>query len=384
MKKLFYWFLVIAIGCGLSYTGVKAADMKTGKEGAGKAEITSEETFRNLFIADSAVSVRAKEIKKDLFAAGQTIDIDSQIEHNVFAAGNGVTIKGTIGGNIFAAGNTLSISGKIDGDVFLAGAMVVFEKDAQLTGNIYSVGGDLKIFGKVMGDVSASGGTVTLGGTITGKTNVNAGTSLTINKEAVIENLVYSAPKEATIDSGAIVTKKEFTLISKADGKDFGKPMHRRGFPFMSVVSFLGSLALAFVLVYLFKYPTRLVLEESFKNFGSSIGIGFAIVVAAPLALIIVAITFIGCKIAFLFGLFYVLFLFLGSAFAGLFLGSWVVKMLKKESGVPITWITILIGVSLLTLVSWIPMVGWFVKFALMITGVGSLSKLMVYLVNHE
>lgn len=384
MKKLFYWFLIVAIAAGLSYTGVKAADIKTSKDGAGKAEVTSEETFRNLFIADSAVSVKAKEIKKDLFAAGQTVDIDSQVEHNVFAAGNGVTVKGTIGGNIFAAGNTLSISGKIDGDVFLAGAMVVFEKDAELTGNIYSVGGDLKIFGKVMGDVSASGGTVTLGGTITGKTNVNAGTSLTVTKSAVIENLIYSAPKEATIDSGAVITKKEFTLIKPSEEKGFGKEQHRRKLPFFSVVSILGSLALAFLLVYLFRKPSHMVLEESFKNFGSSIGIGFAVFVATPLALIIIAITLIGCKIALLFGLFYLLFLVLGSAFGGLLLGSWIVKMLKKDSSVPMDWITVLIGVSLLTLITWIPYVGWFIKFALLITGLGSICKLFVQSINGE
>jgi hypothetical protein len=383
IKKFFYWFLVLTIATGISYTGVKAADIITSKDGAGKAEVTSEETFRNLFIADSSVSVKAKEIKKDLFAAGQTIDIDSQIEHNVFAAGNGVTVKGTIGGNIFAVGNTLSISGKIDGDVFLAGATVVFEKDAVLTGNIYSVGGDLKIFGKVMGDVSASGGTVTLGGTITGKTNVNAGTTLTINKEAVIENLVYSAPKEASIDSGAVVTKKEFTKIETKNQSTTRRPWRGRKLSVFTAFSFLGSLALAFLLVYLFRKPTKAVIEESFKNFGSSIGIGFAILIATPLALLIVAITMIGAKIACLFGILYILFLILAHCLAGIFLGSWIVKMLKKDQTVPIDWITILIGVSLITLIGWIPFVGWFVKFVLFVVGLGSLCKVFVQSINH-
>jgi hypothetical protein len=384
IKKAFYWFLILTITGCITYTGVKAADIKTGTTGAGKVEVAGTEIFRNLFIADSSVTVKAQLIKKDLFAAGQNIDIDSQIEHNVFAAGNGVTIKGTIGGNIFAAGSILSISGKIDGDLFLAGATVVFEKEAELTGNIYAVGGNLKINGKVMGDVNASGGTISIGGTITGKAIINAGTSLTIDKTAVIENLEYSAPKEALIDSSAVVSKQEFTPIKENERENFGRPMKRKGFPFFPIVSFLGSLALAFLLVYLFRKPTHMVLEESFKNFGSSMGIGFAVLVATPLGLLIIAITMIGAKIAFLFGLLYVLFLFLGSSFAGIFLGTWVVKMLKKEQNIPMDWITILIGVSLLTLIAWIPFIGWFIKLALIIVGLGSLCKLFIHFVNHQ
>lgn len=376
------WFLIAAIACNLSFIGVNAADFKAGTEGAGRLEIAAEETLRNLFIANEKVSVKAKEIKKDLFAAGQTVDIDSHIEHNVFAAGNDVTINSTVGGNIFAAGNTLSINGKIDGDLFLAGAKVILEKEAELTGTIYAIGGELKILGKVMGDVNASGGMITIDGTITGKTNITADSTLTIGKTAVIENLKYQSPKEAIVENGAIVSKQEYTPTPKNPQKGMratGKKSF--GFP---VISFLSSLALAFLLVYLFKKPTRLVVEESTKNFGSSIGIGLAVLIAAPIALLIIAITLVGGKIALLFGLLYCLFLVLGSSFAGLLLGSWIVKLIKKEEEVPVDWITVLIGISLLTLLNWLPFVGWFVKFALMLVSFGSLCKIFVQSINHQ
>ena len=382
INKLFYWFLIASLLGGLCYTGVKAADMKTTSDGASNVEVTAEETMRNLFIASETVSVKAKEIKKDLFAAGQTVDIDSQIEHNVFAAGNNVTISGTIGGNVFAAGNILSINGKIDGDLFLAGAKVIIEKDTELTGTIYAVGGEVKILGKVMGDVNVSGGMVTIGGTITGKTNITADSTLTIGKTAVIENLKYQSPKEAIMENGAIVTKQEYTPTPKNPQKGIGtRGKQPFGFP---VISFLSSLALAFLLVYLFKKPCRLVLEESIKNIGSSIGIGFAVLLVSPIALLIIAITLVGGKIALVFGLLYLLFLVLGSAFAGLLIGTWMVKLIKKEEEVPMDWITVLIGVSLFTLLNWLPFVGWFIKFALVLVGFGSLCKIFVQSINHQ
>lgn len=383
--KLFYIFFISIISLSLLIPITKSADIKTSVAGSTKSEVTKEETPRNLFIANNKVKVLAKLIKKDLFAFGQTIEIDSNVEHDVFAAGNSVDIKGTIGGNVFAAGQTISLQGKIDGDLFLVGQAVTIEKETELTGNIYVVGGEVIILGKVMGDVNASGGTIEIDGTITGKASITAGTLLTIGKNANIEKLSYQSSVEANIEKGSVIVNQEYTpLKNKTEEKGMGGFRTRRKSIFFPIVSFLGSLALAFLLAFLFRKLTKPVIEESFTNFWSSLGIGFAVFVAAPIGMILIAITMIGCKIAFLFGCMYILFLVFSSSFAGLILGSWIVKLLKKEQEIPISWVSVLIGVCVITLLSWIPFIGWLPKFVLLMVGLGSLCKLMVHKLSSK
>jgi len=376
-KLLFILFICI-ISLTLLIPKTKSVDMKASVAGSKKSEITKEETPRNLFIANSEVKVQAKLVKKDLFAFGQTIEIDSNIEHDVFAAGNKLDIKGTVGGNIFAAGNDVTLSGKIDGDLFLAGQIVTVDEETELTGNIYAAGGKVIILGKIMGDVFANGGTIEINGTITGKATITAGTLLTIGSNAKIEKLSYRSTVEAKIEKGSVVVNQEYIPIEKGEKDSTTKQTGRKSI-FFPTVSFLGTLALAFLLAFLFRKLTKPVIEESLENFWSSLGIGFAVLVAAPVAMIIIAITMIGCKIAFLFGCMYVLFLVFSSSFAGLILGSWIVKLLKKEQEIPITWVSVLIGVCVITLLNWIPVIGWVPKLVLVTVGLGSLCKLVVH-----
>ena len=65
----------------------------------------------------------------------------------------------------------------------------------------------------------------------------------------------------------------------------------------------------------------------------------------------------------------------LSSVFAGIILGTWLIKVLTKRQEYVIDWKAIVVGVIVIKLLALIPFVGWLPKFIFFLIGLGALVK---------
>lgn len=87
--------------------------------------------------------------EKDFFALGNVINIEktAKIGRDIYVAGNSLNIDANIPGSVFFAGNEIVVdSVKIDGDLVVAAQKVVFKGDVEVAG-VFKYNDDLKIEG---------------------------------------------------------------------------------------------------------------------------------------------------------------------------------------------------------------------------------------------
>lgn len=101
------------------------------------------------FFAGSSVNITGT-VKNDLFVAGGVITIDKNavIGRDLYAAGDIINVKNDINGNAFITGNQVNLSGiKVNGDLKLAADTIVFNDATTVTGTI-SYNENAKVKGK--------------------------------------------------------------------------------------------------------------------------------------------------------------------------------------------------------------------------------------------
>ena len=104
---------------------------------------------------------------------------------------------------------------------------------------------------------------------------------------------------------------------------------------------------------------------------------GFVILVVAPFASLILLISLVGFPLGILVGIFFVAAITVACIFSGILLGVWLSKMwFKKEQG-ELTWKNTTVGIVVLSVIGFIPVLGWLVGFILFLATLGSVSHLM-------
>src|SRR3989338_4519621 len=100
----------------------------------------------------------------------------------------------------------------------------------------------------------------------------------------------------------------------------------------------------------------------------------FALVVCVPIAAVFTFMTIVGAPLGVLALILYAFFLLLSVPMAGIVLGAWMLKLLKKTGAVEINWQRTVLGVLLYTALGFIPVIGWVLKLALILSSLGAFS----------
>ncbi len=376
IKKISHLILGLILLFTLNLSVASAAEFRTADKG-GSITIDSEEVVKNLYAAGNMVSVYG-EVQKDLYTAGNVVTISSNVEDNIIAAGSTVVIKGDVGGNVHAVGSSIVIEGNISEDLFLAGGNILISETANIGGDLFVGGGTIDLEGYVAGKVTVGGGEVIINGKIDGPVtieadNVEIGTSAEIN-----QGIKYTSPKEANIDDNAtILGEVEFNQQSVNVSKSATKEVLIGIFSLLFLMKLLTIIATLLVLIYLFRNIIKVTTKESLDEFWSSLGIGFAALFLTPILIVILAATMIGLYLAGILLVAYILLIIISSILANIAFGSWLMKVIKKKDKYLISWQEITLGVVVLSLIAFIPVLGGLVCFVFMLISLGALYKLI-------
>ncbi len=366
MKKLILIF-VLALLPIVSFAAINV--QKT----TGSAALT---TSKNIYTAGNIINI-SQERAGSVFAAGNLVSITANIGKDLFAGASNVNISSKISGDVKAVGGTINISGDINGEAMLAGGQILIAQSSVIDGDFLSAGGGIDIAGTINGNAKIGGGEITISGTLNKDADIRA-KNLTIESTAIINgNINYHGEKEAVIKDGAKVrskisfTKVEIKNIKTAGG--FGAI-----FGIFWLIRLLAMIVATFILFFVFKKNIPKIAAETIDSFWKKLLKGFVVLVVVPIAIILSFITIIGIPLG-LFGIaFYGLFTVVAVAFSGIVAAELLNRLFfRKEKARPLNWLMVILGVIVMQLIVFIPFVGWVAHFLIFLVSFGAVSGLL-------
>jgi hypothetical protein len=267
-------------------------------------------------------------IGNDLWAAGETVNIESPIANNAMVAGRTVHVRGNavIGHDAHLAGNDVTAEGRVERNLTIG------------------AGGVARINANVGGIVTARATRVAVlaDSVIRGDLYVKAAQPPVISPQARVMGQIHY---ERTVD-----TETWFM------------------WPYRWLISGVALLILGLAAVWFSPAWATHVAATMRTRVGASILSGIAAIVIIPLAVALLALTVIGFPLAVVLSALYILVLALSSVFVSYRTGEWLLHRLWSSR-----WAFMILGVAIVSLGMSLPNFGWAIGLFVMITGAGAL-----------
>ncbi|SNR84974.1 hypothetical protein [Puniceibacterium sediminis] len=333
---------------------------------------------------DSSAPLQAT---RDVLATGATVTLDGTVAQDAHAAGFVVDVDAATGGDLYAVGFSVGLRGAVGGDLTASGFSVRTSTGASVGGNARLAGGRVTIDGPVQGALAAAGGSVTLNSDVSGDVML-AGETLKFGPDARIGGtLSYSAPTRIDIPERVIpadrVTFEPYERREVIrDARDTWENWEYPVLPtFLTVLSgFLITLGFFIVIgaLFLTLAPAQVRhLRHSIEArpgmalLSGVIGLSILFGLVPISAMAVVGIPLIPI----------VLLATVAVWTLGYILGAYVLAMRSLRAfGAaedPQIWMRLLalvIGVTIVTLLNFIPVLGWMANFALVLLGIGGMT----------
>jgi hypothetical protein len=369
LKVLFGLFLVsLIVG-----TNVYAAELIAPEdESDANVVIGSNETHRNLYTVGGNVAVNSN-IVGDLVVAGGMVTLDGSVEQDVMAAGGTLLLNGQIGGDARIAGGNITISSAISGDLLIGGGNITISERASIGGDLVIGGGNVTINAPVRGMLRIAGGNVTINSRIENGGTAVVDQRITFGPRAEIPGrFTYRAPEEARVQDGANVPSLEFTKLEKRGGRNVAGLLTAAFLIKLLAWIVAGLLLVKFRKRFVYGVTTS-VQEKPWEN----LGWGLVGIIVIPILTVLLFVTFIGYYVGLIVLFSFILAIIIVNLLAALVLGYIALRYMSRTGESPVDWQAIVIGVVVLTLVRWIPFVGWIVCAILFLMTFGAILKMV-------
>ena len=344
---------------------------------ASEAPLATTSAPGNSYIGGSSVVITAPTLG-DLVVAGGSVVSAGTVAEDATLIGGSVNVRAPIKGDLRTAGGNIIIDGTVTGDLVIAGYRV--DDNARAGGSVFITGANVSVNAGAEGPVIVYGNNVFLNGEFAGDVKVVASGVVTIGGNAVVKGTFgYESPEPARIAETAVFKGSvEYTNASYLPDASTSRSLAVLSVAIFLLVRILGALILAGLLAGLFpRLAEAVVLRATTRSTRSVLLtalLGFAAVVATPIFLVLLALTFVGVGLAILLAIAYALLVFLAFMYAGILLGAlFVRRFLSRET---ILWHDGVLGMLALSLVALLPAVGWIAVFALTVFCAGVLLSL--------
>lgn len=336
MKKL--WCLLLAVLL-LAALSVSALAAEPGSAFLAGSDVRANANVDGILFA-AGYHVEQTSASEYAFLAGQTVRFDGAAENDLFAAGYDVTLNGAVARDVYAAGNAVRVPGVVGRRLYISASTV------QISG---WVGGDVYLNAETI-EITPS---AVIGGTL----HYNSSAKTVSAEPEVYEHAeVYEDKSEST----------------PSPAKKLGSKVVDR------VLSFAGVVALAFVLLWLTPLWDRLDKKYSgapFAKFATAFGIGFAVLLGVPVMFVILLITRVGVRLAFVLLLPYIAAIAAAPVIFGFFIGKLFWRGLCKRRACFAAELPI--GIALWAIASCIPVLSFVTAFVTVPLGLGVITLLL-------
>lgn len=334
---------------------------------------------------DERVVVPAGETVDDsLFAAGQTVSIDGVVTGNLIAFAQRVIVRGTVKGDLVAGAERVEVDGAVEGNVVsfsetvtLRGPVgrslhsfaehVELARGGRVEGDVVTFAAGADLDGRVGRDLLAFGGFTNLRGEVVRNASAWTGRLRVEGPAKIGGDLTAHVEKKdnVVVDPQATVGGKTETLLG---GKRHGSRYARPGFYVWTAIWFAAAFVTGLLAHGLFPslFAARPVSGLSILK---SLGIGFVALVAAPVAIVLVALTMVGLPLALLALALWGAGLYLSSILVGALVGRTVLA--RGEGAAPPFAPALLVGLAIVTVAVNIPYLGGLLRLLVILLGLG-------------
>lgn len=289
--------------------------------------------------------------------SGDTVSIDSAVADDIIAAGNMVSINAPVDSAI-VAGGTVNINAPVKGDVIAAGGQVYVNAD--VGGKVVAAGGNVNLGADVGTNLVAAGGQVNiLPGKSIGRDALIGGGQV-INAGSINGTITVHANQFNNTGSAGLVR------FYKAEDSSPKKEDYDTGFNIFSLLSMLGYFILGLLLVRSMPGIMQAVDGEVRSSTLLKTLLGFVMIIATFIALLLVAATVVGLPIAVIAALLFIAVIMLSGTFISFSLGKWIGEQARIKQGDLVYFI---IGFVVLNVLSLLPFVGGLVSLVSMSLG---------------
>jgi hypothetical protein len=305
-------------------------------------------------LSGDQVSVNSP-IDDDVFAAGGDVNINAPVTSVVIAGGD-VNINAPVT-SVVIAGGDVNINAPVSGDVFVAGGQISINSDIE--GKIVAVGGDIDLRGDAKNAVIAGG-------------NINIHSTTVISRDAVITG--GNVSNAGKIIGNLTVRAENFQNTGSAGSVDFKKSEGLQGLQrvmnIFSILMTVGFLIIGIILLKLFPAQFFIVEEEVRKAPVKNTLVGFVLIIASVILIILFSVTIIGFPVALIMGMLFITALMLSSLFVSFAVGRKIVDLFKFETNDILIFV---LGFVILSLLFRIPYAGVLIGIVAISLGFGAI-----------
>ena len=331
----------------------------------------------------------------EIVQAGNSVKHEGDYNSSRFVAGNDVIDTANVDGISFVAGNQVKLNGKTTYGFYAGNDVVVnenIEKDLFVAGNHVSIGSDA-VIGR---DVYVAGSTVMISANLPRDLKVGAArvdiTDITISGDAyvmadeIVLNENTKIEGKLTYSEDSIVRGLEAASIGsveKVKSSDVAYTYTIKD----RIIEFVGSVVAGFIVLLVLFYlipKARNSADEfelSFDNIAKTAGIGLLVLIGVPIAAVIGLVTGILLPLSFIVLAIYVISIYLSFLLSGYILGSAVMNKLIHNGNM---YLSLLLGIVLVKLLSLVPYIGGYVSFIALVFGLGLIYKFIKNIRNNE
>jgi cytoskeletal protein CcmA (bactofilin family) len=335
---------------------------------AGGSIVQQDRTRDDLYLAGAPVDVVAP-VDGDLVVAGCPVNVDARVGGDVLAAGCFVRVQGEAMDDVRIAGGQVVLRAHVAGDATAVGGRVDLPRETRVEGKAWLAGGTVEVQGHVGRSLGAAGRTIRFGGDVDGDVDLAGGDIEILPSARVRGALVYRSPSEATIAPGAQIAGGV-----RREAEQWSPPGRRalRAAAWVAVAFLLGGFLVAgAVMATLLPRFTASSARTIRSDPWTSLGVGFAVLVTAPVAAVLLMATVVGAIAGFALLALYGVSVLAALLVSATSIGAVATRLFRREAATGRVLLSILAGLVVLALLQLVPFVGVLVIALAVVLGLG-------------
>ncbi len=333
------------------------------KEGFDIQDEISKAVVKNLKL--KLLSIEDERLPHDYlhrFSVDTIVKKGEKIEGGLSAFGANIEMAGTVNGGLEAFGANIIISGKNQGDLRFAGANVVLS--GEFLDIVKGLSANLTISGVFEDDLVVRAARITIAPTAVIKGDLAYSTALFERKE------------------GSQIMGKVVQLETK-EGKAWArnKPQYEKGPDYLAKILFCIISTIALIIVglfvnYLLPKQTEEIVSTISGSIWKSLGIGLIFLIVVPLCIIISLFTAVGIPAGIILSFIYIAMIYISRVYVGLWVGRMLLGNFKESFTVSFFW-PFVAGTTIIGIILLIPVIGWILRFFLLLLGLGAVWQVL-------
>ncbi len=308
-------------------------------------------------------------INGDLLAFAQTVEVHGTVKGDLVSFAKRTVVSGTVEGRIYTFSGSLDLDGQLGHSLYGFAQSLRVSDRAHVGEAILAAAGDVSIEGEVKRSVDLlTSGNADVSGSI-GRDLTMTGVSLTLTNTARVGGNLSARVhqlKAVHIADGATIAGKRDIQVQVRESR-FKRPR----FYFHQAIWFAAAMLVGWLGLLLFPGFFRATTQAVGSGW-LSLGLGVGVLAGVPVAMVVVALTLVGIPISLMVFALYLVAIYLAKVWVGAFLGRMLLKPSAATKG---NWLLgLLVGLSVLTIVGFIPYLGGLVRLGVVCLGLGAFA----------